>query len=52
MHTQRATRYLGLPVTPHTPGFNLRFVRDVAPKKEMYCLEFRLTRDMVEWSES
>ncbi|KAK4054732.1 tRNA(m(1)G37)methyltransferase [Microbotryomycetes sp. JL201] len=47
---ERASRSLGLPVTPQTPGFNLRFVRDVAPKKEMYCLEFRLTRDMVEWT--
>ncbi|KAM0793030.1 hypothetical protein ACM66B_000521 [Microbotryomycetes sp. NB124-2] len=47
---ERASRSLGLPVTPQTPGFNLRFVRDVAPKKEMYCLEFRLTKAMVEWT--
>ncbi|GAA5936167.1 hypothetical protein JCM1841_000993 [Sporobolomyces salmonicolor] len=44
----RATEALGFPVTPELPDYALRFVRDVAPKKEMYCLEFRLTPEMVE----
>ncbi|CEQ39000.1 SPOSA6832_00472, partial [Sporobolomyces salmonicolor] len=47
-HHQRATEALGFPVTPELPDYALRFVRDVAPKKEMYCLEFRLTPEMVE----
>ncbi|GAA5890960.1 hypothetical protein JCM6882_008867 [Rhodosporidiobolus microsporus] len=44
---QRATEALGFEVHPQLPDFALRFVRDVAPKKEMYCLEFRLTDEMV-----
>lgn len=43
---QRATRALGFEVHPQLEDYNLRFVRDVAPKKEMYCLEFRLTEEM------
>ncbi|KAK4058212.1 tRNA(m(1)G37)methyltransferase [Microbotryomycetes sp. JL221] len=46
---ERATKALGLPVSAQLPDFQLRFVRDVAPKKEMYCLEFRLTKEVVEW---
>lgn len=38
---------MGVPITQDTPGYQLRFIRDVAPKKEMYCLEFRLTEAMV-----
>lgn len=34
-------------VDPELQDYNLRFVRDVAPKKSMYCLEFRLTEEMV-----
>ena len=45
--SQRATKALGIPVTNQTEDFKLRFVRDVAPKKEMYCLEFRLSKEMV-----
>ncbi|GAA6060393.1 hypothetical protein JCM10212_004646 [Sporobolomyces blumeae] len=45
---QRATSALGFEVHPGLPDYALRFVRDVAPKKEMYCLEFRLTPEMVE----
>ncbi|KAI5481892.1 tRNA (guanine-N(1)-)-methyltransferase [Pseudohyphozyma bogoriensis] len=44
---ERATQALGMPVTTSTKDYNLRFVRDVAPKKEMYCLEFRLSPEMV-----
>lgn len=36
-----------MPVTKDATDYNLRFVRDVAPKKEMYCLEFRLSPEMV-----
>ncbi len=35
-------------MTQNTTDYRLRFVRDVAPKKEMYCLEFRLEDQMVE----
>ncbi|GAA5872446.1 hypothetical protein JCM16303_004520 [Sporobolomyces ruberrimus] len=45
---ERATRALGFEVHPRLQDYNLRFVRDVAPKKEMYCLEFRLTDEMVQ----
>jgi len=34
-------------VHPGLDDFAVRFVRDVAPKKEMYVLEFRLTDEMV-----
>ncbi|SCV68716.1 BQ2448_837 [Microbotryum intermedium] len=44
----RATKALGMPVTKDARDYKLRFVRDVAPKKEMYCLEFRLSKEMVE----
>ncbi|GAA5980307.1 hypothetical protein JCM10908_001607 [Rhodotorula pacifica] len=44
---QRATEVLGYKVHPGLQDFAVRFVRDVAPKKEMYCLEFRLTDEMV-----
>ncbi|GAA6013619.1 hypothetical protein JCM11491_002728 [Sporobolomyces phaffii] len=44
---ERATRALGFEVHPKLQDYALRFVRDVAPKKEMYCLEFRLTDEMV-----
>ncbi|GAA5890159.1 hypothetical protein JCM8208_002720 [Rhodotorula glutinis] len=44
---QRATDVLGFKVHPGLDAFAVRFVRDVAPKKEMYVLEFRLTDEMV-----
>ncbi|BGP21883.1 tRNA(m(1)G37)methyltransferase [Rhodotorula toruloides] len=43
----RATEALGHRVDPSLPDFALRYVRDVAPNKAMYCLEFRLTKEMV-----
>ncbi|GMK54022.1 hypothetical protein CspeluHIS016_0106080 [Cutaneotrichosporon spelunceum] len=39
---ERATGYLGHPVTPDMDGFHLHAVRRVAPNKDMYCLTFRL----------
>ncbi|GAA6056277.1 hypothetical protein JCM3770_007290 [Rhodotorula araucariae] len=44
---QRATEVLGHEVYPGLDDFAVRFVRDVAPKKGMYVLEFRLTEEMV-----
>ncbi|GAA5974067.1 hypothetical protein JCM11641_008242 [Rhodosporidiobolus odoratus] len=44
---QRATEALGFEVHPGLPDFDLHYVRDVAPRKIMYCLEFRLTEEMV-----
>ncbi|SCZ90803.1 BZ3500_MvSof-1268-A1-R1_Chr1-3g02266 [Microbotryum saponariae] len=44
----RASQALGMPVTKEARDYKMRFVRDVAPKKEMYCLEFRLSKEMVE----
>ncbi|GAA5842317.1 hypothetical protein JCM9279_005343 [Rhodotorula babjevae] len=44
---QRATDVLGFKVHPGLADFAVRFVRDVAPRKEMYVLEFRLTDEMV-----
>ncbi|GAA5926956.1 hypothetical protein JCM3775_007089 [Rhodotorula graminis] len=44
---ERATAVLGFDVHPGLADFAVRFVRDVAPRKEMYVLEFRLTDDMV-----
>ena len=45
---QRATRHLGYPVDPDTlRDFNLHLVRSVAPKKDMYCLSFRLPKEVV-----
>ena len=33
--------------SPPTPDLSLHFVRSVAPNKDMYCLSFRLTRDIL-----
>ncbi|GAA6043148.1 hypothetical protein JCM8097_004342 [Rhodosporidiobolus ruineniae] len=44
---ERATAALGHRVHTGLPDFNLHYVRDVAPKKIMFCLEFRLTDEMV-----
>ncbi|GAA5940882.1 hypothetical protein JCM10213_007994 [Rhodosporidiobolus nylandii] len=44
---KRATASLGFEVHPGLPNFNLHYVRDVAPRKGMYCLEFRLVDEMV-----
>jgi tRNA (guanine37-N1)-methyltransferase len=44
--TQRASRYLGHPVTPNMTGYDLHLVRRVAPNKDMYCLTFQLPKDV------
>ncbi|GAA5853445.1 hypothetical protein JCM8547_002460 [Rhodosporidiobolus lusitaniae] len=44
---ERATAALGHTVHPGLSDFDVKFVRDVAPKKGMYVLEFRLTDEMV-----
>lgn len=43
---ERATGYLGHPVTPDMDGYNLHPVRRVAPNKDMYCLTFRLPAEV------
>lgn len=52
----RASAALGLegsaclqpPGSPHaTPDLSLHLVRSVAPNKDMYCLSFRLTPDVL-----
>jgi len=43
---QRASESLGHHLTPDIPGFKLHLVRSVAPHKEMYCLTFRLPREV------
>ncbi|KAK8849734.1 hypothetical protein IAR55_005069 [Kwoniella newhampshirensis] len=43
---QRASEYLSYDLTPNVEGYNLHHVRSVAPNKDMYCLEFRLPREI------
>ncbi|KAJ9107929.1 hypothetical protein QFC19_002672 [Naganishia cerealis] len=43
---ERATGYLGHPVTENMEGYNLHCVRRVAPNKDMYCLTFKLPREV------
>lgn len=43
---ERATATLGYPVTPNMEGYNLHLVRRVAPNKDMYCLSFRLPKEV------
>ncbi|KAJ9114373.1 hypothetical protein QFC20_001516 [Naganishia adeliensis] len=43
---ERATGHLGHPVTKDMDGYNLHCVRRVAPNKDMYCLTFRLPREV------
>ncbi|WVQ96073.1 hypothetical protein IAU59_003173 [Kwoniella sp. CBS 9459] len=42
----RATQYLGYTLTPQSDGYNLHLVRSVAPNKDMYCLTFRLPKEV------
>ncbi|WVF68517.1 hypothetical protein IAT40_003285 [Kwoniella sp. CBS 6097] len=42
----RATQYLGYTLTPQSEGYNLHLVRSVAPNKDMYCLTFRLPKQV------
>jgi len=43
---KRASGYLGYPVEPTMDGYHLHLVRSVAPNKDMYCLTFRLPREV------
>ncbi|KAI9638795.1 Met-10+ like-protein-domain-containing protein [Dioszegia hungarica] len=43
---QRASKYLKYPLDMSAPELNLHFVRSVAPNKDMYCLSFRLPREV------
>jgi tRNA (guanine37-N1)-methyltransferase len=43
---QRASQYLGHTITPESDAYGLHLVRRVAPNKDMYCLTFRLPRDV------
>ncbi|OCF43865.1 tRNA (guanine37-N1)-methyltransferase [Kwoniella heveanensis CBS 569] len=42
----RATQYLEYTLTPQSEGYNLHLVRSVAPNKDMYCLTFRLPKQV------
>ncbi|WVN90897.1 tRNA (guanine(37)-N1)-methyltransferase [Cryptococcus depauperatus CBS 7841] len=43
---QRASHYLSFDLTPQIQDYNLHHVRSVAPNKDMYCLSFRLPRQV------
>lgn len=43
---ERASATLGRPVTSDMEGYNLHLVRRVAPNKDMYCLSFRLPKEV------
>ncbi|KAJ9102399.1 hypothetical protein QFC21_002799 [Naganishia friedmannii] len=43
---ERATGYLGHSVSKDVEGYNLHCVRRVAPNKDMYCLTFRLPKEV------
>nr|XP_031858415.1 uncharacterized protein CI109_006178 [Kwoniella shandongensis]KAA5525487.1 hypothetical protein CI109_006178 [Kwoniella shandongensis] len=43
---KRASEYLSYDLTPQVEDYNLHHVRSVAPNKDMYCLEFRLPREI------
>ncbi|WVQ74329.1 hypothetical protein IAR50_003928 [Cryptococcus sp. DSM 104548] len=43
---KRASHYLKYEMTPQVQDYNLHHVRSVAPNKDMYCLSFRLPREV------
>ncbi|ORY34672.1 Met-10+ like-protein-domain-containing protein [Naematelia encephala] len=43
---ERASQRLSYNLTPSEQDFNLHLVRSVAPNKDMYCLTFRLPREV------
>ncbi|OWZ52333.1 tRNA (guanine37-N1)-methyltransferase [Cryptococcus neoformans 125.91] len=43
---QRASTNLSFNLTPQVEDYNLHHVRSVAPNKDMYCLSFRLPREV------
>ncbi|WRT69767.1 uncharacterized protein IL334_006758 [Kwoniella shivajii] len=43
---ERASRYLSYPLTSTSKDYLLHHVRSVAPNKDMYCLSFRLPREV------
>lgn len=43
---QRASETLRYEMTPQIEGFKLHYVRKVAPNKDMYCITFRLPKEV------
>nr|XP_018260242.1 tRNA (guanine37-N1)-methyltransferase [Kwoniella dejecticola CBS 10117]OBR82400.1 tRNA (guanine37-N1)-methyltransferase [Kwoniella dejecticola CBS 10117] len=43
---KRGSDDLGYQLSPSSPGYHLHHVRSVAPNKDMYCLTFRLPKEV------